>query len=174
MMNSQNHMPLKDHSMTCLQWIMKTEITPLYLVASDKGLQGVYWKKQKVPMAPSLSGKTSSARILAKAVRQLEEYFAGERREFDLPLDRKGTDFQEKVWNELSKIPYGKTVSYKQLARKIKNEKAVRAVGTANGKNPLSIVVPCHRVIAADGSLGGFAGGLPTKIKLLELEQQRS
>lgn len=159
--------------MTKLQWILKTEFRTLYLVASEKGLQGIFWEKQKTPLASSLRARDKVTSILSATVKQLEEYFAGKRRVFDLPLDRKGTAFQEKVWTELSKIPYGTTLSYKDIARKIKNEKAVRAVGTANGKNPLSIVVPCHRVIAADGSLGGFAGGLSTKSKLLELEKQQ-
>ncbi|MBY0316573.1 MAG: methylated-DNA--[protein]-cysteine S-methyltransferase [Bdellovibrionales bacterium] len=165
--------PAQEKRTMNLQWMMKTEITSLYLIASAKGLRGVYWKKQNVPFAPSLAGSDPVTQNLYQAVKQLEEYFAGQRRVFDLPLDRKGTAFQEKVWSELSKIPYGTTLSYKDIARKIKNEKAVRAVGTANGKNPLSIVVPCHRVIAADGSLGGFAGGLSTKTKLLELERQK-
>ena len=93
---------------------------------------------------------------------------------FTVPLAPQGTEFQMKVWSELRKIPFGKTISYRELARKVQNEKACRAVGTANGKNPLSIVVPCHRVIAADGSLGGYSGGLEMKRALLSLESMKT
>jgi len=104
------------------------------------------------------------------AVVQLGEYFAGERRRFDLPLAPRGTDFQRQVWRALTEIPYGKTVSYGDLARHIGKPNAPRAVGLANGANPLPIIVPCHRVIGADGSLTGFGGGLPIKRRLLALE----
>jgi methylated-DNA-[protein]-cysteine S-methyltransferase len=109
--------------------------------------------------------------VLKAAASQVEEYLAGERVVFDLPLEPVGTEFQRKVWRELARIPYGKTISYTDLARRIRNDKAVRAVGSANGRNPLSLVIPCHRVIAADGSLGGYAGGLEIKKRLLELER---
>ena len=104
------------------------------------------------------------------AIAQLREYFAGERRSFDLPLAPRGTEFQRRVWRALLEIPYGKTISYGELARRIGQPSASRAVGLANGANPLPIVVPCHRVIGADGSLTGFGGGLPIKQKLLALE----
>ncbi len=104
------------------------------------------------------------------AIRQLGEYFAGERRRFELPLAPQGTEFQRRVWRALTEIPYGKTVSYGELARRIGKPSAPRAVGLANGANPLPIIVPCHRVIGADGSLTGFGGGLPIKRKLLALE----
>ena len=107
---------------------------------------------------------------LAPVVRQLEEYFAGERRTFDLALAPGGTPFQAQVWAELCRIPYGETLSYLQLAQRIGNPRAVRAVGLANGSNPIAIVIPCHRVIGADGSLTGYGGGLPTKRWLLGLE----
>jgi methylated-DNA-[protein]-cysteine S-methyltransferase len=155
-----------------LQWLMKSPIGPLYLVASEKGLQGVFWNKGNAPFVDSLNGAHPALKILKQTVRQLEEYFKSERREFDLPFDTGGTDFQKKVWAQLALIPYGKTVSYSDIAKRIKNGKAVRAVGTANGKNPLSIIVPCHRVIQGNGTLGGYAGGLQTKTKLLELEQK--
>lgn len=106
----------------------------------------------------------------AAAIAQLDEYFAGARRRFDLPLAPAGTPFQLKVWRELRKIPYGRTISYATLARRAGNEAACRAVGAANGRNPLPIIVPCHRVIGSDGSLTGFGGGLAAKRKLLELE----
>jgi methylated-DNA-[protein]-cysteine S-methyltransferase len=104
-------------------------------------------------------------------IAQLSEYFAGRRREFDLPLGPHGTEFQRSVWKALTRIPYGETLSYGELARRIGNPRASRAVGLANGANPLPIVVPCHRVIGADGSLTGFGGGLDIKRKLLALER---
>jgi methylated-DNA-[protein]-cysteine S-methyltransferase len=108
--------------------------------------------------------------VLVKTKKQLEQYFAGKLNRFDLPLDVHGTPFQKKVWKALSKIPFGKTASYKDVAVMIGNPKACRAVGTANGKNPLCIIVPCHRVISNDGSLGGYTGGLSKKRYLLSLE----
>jgi methylated-DNA-[protein]-cysteine S-methyltransferase len=107
---------------------------------------------------------------LPEAVRQLREYFAGERQKFDLPLHMHGTDFQRRVWQQLTSIPFGETWSYAQLARQLDNPSACRAVGLANGKNPIAIIVPCHRVIGADGSLTGFGGGLPRKEWLLSHE----
>ena len=152
---------------------MKSKIGPFYFVASGKGLQGVLWKKHPAPMATSLKGVDPAIRILSRSVRQFEEYLRGKRKKFTLPFDVVGTPFQKKVWKELANIPYGETRSYKDIARRIKNPKAVRAVGTANSKNPLCIFVPCHRVIAHDGSLGGYAGGLRMKTKLLKLEQRK-
>jgi methylated-DNA-[protein]-cysteine S-methyltransferase len=107
---------------------------------------------------------------LRQTQRQLNEYFAGERRAFSLPLDFRGTDFQRRVWQALLTIPYGETRSYAHIARQIGRPTAVRAVGAANGRNPLSIVAPCHRVIGSSGQLTGFAGGLATKAQLLALE----
>ncbi|HEV2268831.1 MAG TPA: methylated-DNA--[protein]-cysteine S-methyltransferase [Steroidobacteraceae bacterium] len=112
----------------------------------------------------------ADAKPFRAAVAQLQEYFAGERRRFDLPLAPRGTEFQRRVWRALTEIPYGKTVSYGELARRIMKPSASRAVGLANGANPLPIIVPCHRVIGADGSLTGFGGGLPIKRRLLALE----
>jgi len=109
--------------------------------------------------------------FFAKAIRQLQEYFAGRRREFDLRLAPLGTPFQQTVWRAVAAIPYGTTVSYAEIARRIGKPKAVRAVGGANGRNPIPIVVPCHRVIGSDGSLTGFGGGLEIKQKLLDLER---
>ena len=110
--------------------------------------------------------------LLDNAVSQLNEYFAGTRKIFDLPLYFKGTEFQKRVWQELSKIPYGETISYKDLAERTGNIKACRAVGMANNKNPIPIIIPCHRVIGASGKLTGYAGGLDIKKFLLELEQK--
>ncbi|MDE6413525.1 MAG: methylated-DNA--[protein]-cysteine S-methyltransferase [Eubacterium sp.] len=109
--------------------------------------------------------------LTKRVINQLEEYFSGTRKSFDLPLEMNGTAFQLKVWNELCNIPYGETRSYKDIAEKTGNPKAVRAVGGANNKNKLMIVVPCHRVIGADGSLTGYAGGIEVKKTLLELEK---
>lgn len=110
--------------------------------------------------------------ILGRAVEQLEEYFQGTRKQFDLPLQLRGTDFQLKVWKTLQTIPYGKTYSYGEIAKKIGNSKASRAVGGANNKNPILIIVPCHRVIGADGSMVGFGAGIGVKEYLLNLERQ--
>lgn len=109
--------------------------------------------------------------VLKNAVRQLEQYFKGERQEFDLPIKLKGTDFQLKVWTALRHIPYGETCSYGEIAKKIGNSKASRAVGGANNKNPILIIVPCHRVIGADGSMVGFGAGIGVKEYLLNLER---
>lgn len=108
--------------------------------------------------------------VLKKASQQLTEYLNGNRKVFDLPLDPDGTDFQKRVWNMLLTIPYGKTLSYAQMAEKLGNPKVIRAAASANGKNPISIVIPCHRVIGSDGSLVGYGGGLENKQFLLELE----
>lgn len=156
--------------MNLLQWKMGSAIGPLYLVASSQGLVGVYFKKQSAPLIPSLQGTDPEIKILTQATQELEEYFSGKRKTFTVPLNLNGTPFQKQVWNQLSKIPYGKTFSYKDIAAKIKNKNAVRAVGTANGKNPLCIIIPCHRVIAANGTLGGYSGGITIKKKLLALE----
>ncbi len=155
------------------QYLMRSDLGPLYLVASNKGLQGVFWEKQKATLVSSLDSNAPEIKILLRATTQLEEYLKGKRKAFDLPLDVLGTPFQMKVWEQLKKIPYGKTLSYSELARLVKNDRAVRAVGTANGKNPLCIIVPCHRVIAANGTLGGYSGGLELKKKLLLHERQR-
>lgn len=108
--------------------------------------------------------------LLKKAAQELQEYFAGKRKSFDLPLSLQGTDFQQKVWRALQDIPYGAVCSYKDIARVIGNEKACRAVGGANNKNPIAIIIPCHRVIGANGDLVGFGGGLEIKKQLLALE----
>ena len=118
--------------------------------------------------------RTPAARIASRARRELEEYFAGRRRDFSVPLDLDGTAFQKKVWRALSEIPYGEVRSYGHIARRVGNPKASRAVGTANGANPVAIIVPCHRVIAGDGSLGGYGGGVNNKTYLLSLETTAS
>jgi methylated-DNA-[protein]-cysteine S-methyltransferase len=153
------------------QWMMASPIGKLYLMASDKGLKGIFFKKQSGPVEKSLDLKIPAHKILQQSVRELEEYFLAKRKNFTVALDFDGTDFQKQVWSQLLRIPYGKTLSYKEVAKGIRNPKAVRAVGSANGKNPLCIIVPCHRVIAADGTLGGYSAGIANKQKLLDLEK---
>lgn len=146
---------------------MDSPLGPLYLSATDKGLSSLSFEKDSVKQSIS---NPHAQKILDKAEKQLKEYFSGQRIKFDLPLDLKGTDFQKNVWKALGTIPFGKTYSYAQLAAKIGKKKAFRAVGNANGKNPVAIVIPCHRVIASDGSLGGYSSGLPRKVALLKIE----
>jgi methylated-DNA-[protein]-cysteine S-methyltransferase len=112
--------------------------------------------------------------ILRNCIVQLEEYFSGRRKEFTIPFTMEGTDFQKRVWNELLKIPYGKTISYLELAKRIGDEKYIRAAASANGKNKLAIFIPCHRVIGSNGSLTGYSGGIENKKRLLELEKKNS
>jgi len=119
----------------------------------------------------SYEGVEQETALIKEAYQQLSEYLKGERKEFDLPLNPKGTDFQKRVWRALCDIPYGETRSYKQIAKAVGNSKAVRAVGMANNRNPITIVVPCHRVIGADGKLVGYGGGLEMKEFLLRLEK---
>ena len=147
-------------------------VVTCYLVASAARLCGIFWRRQAV--ASEKAEVSGSSVILDETERQLREYFAGERQGFDIPInlaELEGTEFQRQVWSQLQTIPYGETCSYKELATSLGKPKAWRAIGTANGRNPLSIVIPCHRVIAADGSLGGYAGTLSVKRILLELEQ---
>jgi methylated-DNA-[protein]-cysteine S-methyltransferase len=160
--------------MNAAQWVMKSRIGPLYLVASEKGLRGVFLKKKDTRMAKSLKGNRLEIKILSRTVHALKKYLDGKLKRFNLPLDAAGTRFQKSVWKELGRIPYGRTCSYKDIANRIKKPRAVRAVGTANSKNPVCIIVPCHRVIAHNGTLGGYAGGLEMKRKLLKLEQTLS
>ncbi len=151
---------------------MKTPVGELKLVASDRGLAAVLWENDppgRVRLAPLVENPAHP--VLLETERQLSEYFAGSRTTFSLVFDPVGTDFQKSVWSALSTIPFGETRSYAQIARQVGRPKAVRAVGAANGKNPLSIVVPCHRVIGTNGKLTGFAGGLEVKGWLLNFEQ---
>ena len=146
----------------------------LKLVASDTGLIAILWENDS-PRRVRLSELTEDNRqpILRETERQLAEYFAGTRDTFSIPLDMRGTDFQKNVWRALQTIPFGKTLTYGEIANQLGRPTASRAVGAANGRNPLSIVVPCHRVIGASGKLTGFAGGLEVKAHLLTMEQQR-
>jgi len=141
------------------------------VLASSKGIKKIFLNPAKETTELSSATKLrSDDPYLFGIFDQLKEYFAGTRKEFDVPLDIEGTDFQKRVWNELQKIPYGKTISYKTLSEKLGDVKAIRAVGKANGQNPIAIIIPCHRVIGANGNLVGYAGGLAIKEKLLHLE----
>jgi methylated-DNA-[protein]-cysteine S-methyltransferase len=154
---------------------MESPVGKLKLAASADALVATLWEQEspnRIKLA-TLSCDPQQA-ILIETERQLKEYFAGTRNEFNLPLEPAGTEFQKKVWRALREIPYGQTRSYLDLAKSIGSAKAVRAVGAANRKNPLSIVVPCHRVVGANGALRGFAGGLEVKAKLLAHEGCRS
>lgn len=145
-------------------------VGPLLLAASDAGLHAIEFHDARHPVKRGDDWHEGNHPLLREAERQLREYFAGKRRSFDLPLAPKGTPFQREVWQALASIPYGSTSSYGELAARVGRPSASRAVGAANGRNPLPIVLPCHRVIGADGSLTGFGGGLPTKQFLLKLE----
>lgn len=143
----------------------------LKLVAGSNGLAAILWENERAGRVPLGQLNEDLAHpILQKAETQLGEYFSGNRKEFSVSLDLRGTEFQKKVWSALLTIPFGKTRSYGEIARQVGNPNGSRAVGAANGRNPLSIIVPCHRAIGANGSLTGFAGGLETKRFLLALE----
>jgi methylated-DNA-[protein]-cysteine S-methyltransferase len=145
----------------------------LELVATDAGLAAVLWPNDRPGRVRlAIDGEDAAHPVLADAARQLLEYFERRRTRFELPLDPAGTPFQRLVWHALLTIPYGETRSYAEIARQIGRPAAVRAVGAANGRNPLSIVTPCHRVVGSNGTLTGFAGGLEVKAYLLALEQQ--
>ncbi len=143
----------------------------IVVLVSSKGVKKIFLNPKKEIKELSAATKLrSDDPYLFGIFNQLKEYFAGTKKKFDVPLDVIGTEFQKKVWQELQKIPYGKTISYKTLSEKLGDVKAIRAVGTANGKNPIAIIIPCHRVIGADGKLIGYASGLDIKEKLLHLE----
>lgn len=149
----------------------KTPVGRLKLVASDRGLAAILWENddpKRVRLSPLAEDKNHP--VLLEAERQLNDYFVGKRKKFSLKFDFVGTEFQKEVWEALATIPFGETRSYAQIAQQVGRPKAVRAVGAANGKNPISIIVPCHRVIGSNGKLTGFAGGLETKATLLKLE----
>jgi len=147
-------------------------VGPLLLAGTKAGLKLVSFAAGTRTKSPDAEWHEDGA-MFTDVVDQLQSYFAGERKAFNLPLVLEGTEFQKKVWTALQDIPYGETVSYKALAQKVGNPRAVRAVGTANGANPIPIIIPCHRVIGNDGSLTGFGGGLPLKKRLLELESRQ-
>ncbi len=156
--------------MTVLATTIDSPVGPLRVAADASGLVALVFPRNRHPARGADAWREGDSTLLRDARRQLAEYFAGRRRTFDLPLSPRGTEFQRRVWMALATIPYGETLSYAQLAAKLGSPSASRAVGAANGRNPLPIVLPCHRVIGADGSLTGFGGGLPTKQFLLKLE----
>jgi methylated-DNA-[protein]-cysteine S-methyltransferase len=162
---------------TTIYDVIATPVGPLLLTAQKSGLTRVWFDKGDGSLEPhadwwraNSADDDDATRIILTARAQLDEYFAGRRTRFDLPLSPTGTPFQRRVWAALADIPYGRTISYIELARTVGDERAVRAVGGANGRNPLPIVLPCHRVIGADGSLTGFGGGIERKRWLLEHE----
>jgi methylated-DNA-[protein]-cysteine S-methyltransferase len=148
--------------------VIASPVGKLRLVASEKGLVAIDVRNNAVHLETSQNA--SAQAILKKTKQQLDQYFAGKRTSFDVALDLVGTEFQVKAWRALCRIPFGKTISYGQQAANIKKPKAFRAVGSANGKNPIPIIVPCHRVVASDGTLGGYSLGLKMKKQLLALE----
>jgi methylated-DNA-[protein]-cysteine S-methyltransferase len=152
---------------------MPSPVGALTLVASDAGLTAILWENDR-PGRVKLGAleEAPDHPVLAEAERQIQEYFAGERTSFSVPLDFRGTDFQKSVWAALLTIPFGETRSYGEIARQIGRPGASRAVGAANGRNPLSIIAPCHRVIGTNGALTGFAGGLAAKEALLGMERR--
>jgi len=161
--------PSKSHPPCLWHGPFDSPVGRLTIVASSLGVPAISWKTSPI------SRRARAAHpMIDRAKRQLEEYFGGVRRTFDLPLVLDGTPFQMRAWKELSRIPYGETISYEEQARRAGAVRATRAVGSANGKNPIAIVIPCHRVIAKSGGLGGFGGGLPNKRWLLDFESRFS
>jgi methylated-DNA-[protein]-cysteine S-methyltransferase len=162
-------MPAATETKQLLHTIVQSPIGELLLIGDGEALRGLYMQEGKRPMRVQDFWR-SAEEPFAEARTQLGQYFAGERTEFDLALDPVGSPFQRRVWRGLEAIPYGETLSYGELARRIDAPGEARAVGAANGRNPISVVIPCHRVIGADGSLTGYGGGLERKRFLLELE----
>ncbi len=160
---------------------MKSPVGMLKLVGSEKGLAAILWEKEnprriRLGEVGTIVGEDKKLPIFLETEKQLGEYFAGKRKSFDfknLKLDFHGTDFQKKVWKALLNIPFGQTVSYGDIAKKVGTPKASRAVGSANNKNPISIIAACHRVVSSSGKLAGYAGGMKAKVHLLELEGKK-
>jgi methylated-DNA-[protein]-cysteine S-methyltransferase len=152
--------------------ILKTKhLGDLLLVANEKQLTGIYFYDCKHALKPQSDWKLDPKHpVLKQAGAELQEYLAGRRKDFSIPLHQAGTDFQNEVWRQIARIPFGKTITYTELARRSGKPDAIRAAGTATGRNPLSLIVPCHRVVGKNGGMGGYAGGLKRKEQLLELE----
>lgn len=164
-------MPRAESEKSYVYKIVKSPVGDLTLVGSDRGLAAVLWPNEKPDRVKfNLIAVDNKHPVLVEAERQLREYFAGNRSKFPLKLDFAGTPFQTRVWRALLAIPFGETRSYGEIAKRLGKPKAVRAVGAAIGRNPISIIAPCHRVIGSTGALTGFAGGLKTKAYLLKLE----
>lgn len=151
--------------------IVQSPVGKLQLVGSDRGLTEVNWESKRSSALGLEATEDSHHPVLAEAARQLDQYFAGRRKEFVLKLEFRGTDFQMRVWDELLKIPFGETRTYGEIAKRLGNANAMRAVGAANGRNPIPIIAPCHRVIGASGDLVGFGGGLQVKEYLINFER---
>ncbi len=168
---------LKNLPKDCVRANVASPVGDLTLIASSKGLHAILWasdrKDDGTKRALGALREADAHPVISRARAQLAEYFAGERRAFDLPLAMEGTPFQLRAWGELSRIPYGETISYVEQAKRLGGANKARAVGTANSQNPISIVVPCHRVIAKSGALAGFGGGVENKRFLLALESGR-
>ena len=158
-------------SLVVYRWC-QSPVGRLLLAGDAKALKLVSFADGRRGVAPKREW-AEDEKTFADAIEQLKQYFRGKLTEFDLRLEMEGTEFQKSVWKQLQKIPYGQTISYKQLAERVGNPQASRAVGAANGANPIPIIVPCHRVIGHDGALTGFGGGLPFKKNLLELESRQ-
>lgn len=150
---------------------VKTDLGPMHVTYSDNAISGLYWPSNlnRATLAKDFILKKDHT-LIERLEAQLQEYFMGQRKTFDLPLDPIGTDFQRSAWQALVQIPFGKTISYQEQAEKLGAAQSSRAVGTANSKNPISILIPCHRVIAKSGKISGYAGGIENKKKLLALE----
>jgi methylated-DNA-[protein]-cysteine S-methyltransferase len=152
--------------------LYKSPIGVLGVVANDTDIKTLTFQATAGGPKKKFNGPLlqENSPLIKRAFKQLDEYFAGRRKSFDLPLDPEGTEFQKKAWKALLTIPYGETISYQEQALRAGNKKAVRAIGGANNKNPIALIIPCHRVIGKNGDLVGFGGGLDTKVTLLKLE----
>lgn len=157
----------------CVLDKMESPVGDLWLIASDAGLHGVLWNHDLKNHASVFGSLKTSRRhpVIEKTRKQLAEYFGGRRKSFDISLVIEGTPFEKQAWRQLSEIPYGETISYGEQARRLGDSKKARAVGLANSRNPISIIVPCHRVIGKSGALTGYGGGLDKKKLLIELER---
>lgn len=170
-MTTKRHLKAGDEKTTGEVSILQSDIGELMLVTDGSALTGLYFADSgHLPAECKLWAKNDQQPILQMTARQLEEYFAGKLTRFSIPLRLKGTRFQEKIWQEIARIPYGQTITYSELAGRAGIPQSIRAAGTATGRNPISIIVPCHRVVGKNGDLCGFAGGLERKRFLLALE----
>ncbi len=171
-------LPIKNIPEDCVYNFFPSAAGPLALVVSERGVHAILWEKSLQDHSIrdwwSRLKRSDDHPVYARTADQLTEYFAGTRQSFDLPVVLNGTEFQNSVWNLLREIPYGQTLSYEEQARRLGGKEKVRAVGRANGMNPIPILIPCHRVIGKNGSLTGFGGGLDVKAFLLDLESGRS
>lgn len=161
----------KMQMMSCYQMTYQSPLGTLFLLVTDRGLRNVFWRPQSLPHREFDAFNQSIRLAFTRVTDQLNDYFSGQLRQFDLELDIEGTPFQKKVWQSVASIPYGDTLSYAEVAMNIGMPGATRAVGTALKKNPLCVVIPCHRVISARGGFGGYSGGLAAKQFLLSLER---